>query len=72
MNTQSLQLTVKILSQKISVDWLHPYKNSNTGKSIGTGFFINDQGYILTCSHVVEQAKKHILLFQITVKIKSK
>jgi serine protease Do len=59
MNTQSLsQKTVKILSQKIGVDWLHPYKNSTTGKSIGTGFFINDKGYILTCSHVVEQAKK--------------
>ena len=59
INTQSLsQKTVKILSQKISLDWLHPYKNSSTGKSIGTGFFINDKGYILTCSHVVEQAKK--------------
>jgi serine protease Do len=59
INTQSLsQKTVKILSQKISLDWLHPYKNSSTGKSIGTGFFINDKGYILTCSHVVDQAKK--------------
>lgn len=59
MDTQSLsQKTVKILSQKISLDWIHPYKNSSTGKSIGTGFFINDKGYILTCSHVVEHAKK--------------
>ena len=59
INTQSLsQKTVKILSQKISLDWIHPYKNSNTSKSIGTGFFINDKGYILTCSHVVEHAKK--------------
>ena len=59
INTQSLsQKTVKILSQKISLDWIHPYKNSNTSKSIGTGFFINDKGYILTCSHVVENAKK--------------
>ena len=59
INTQSLsQKTVKVLSQKISLDWLHPYKNSSTGKSIGTGFFINDRGYLLTCSHVVEDAKK--------------
>ena len=59
MDTQSLsQKTVKILSQKINLDWMHPYKNSTTSKSIGTGFFINDKGYILTCSHVVEHAKK--------------
>jgi len=59
INTQSLsKKTVKILSQKISLDWIHPYQNLDTSKSIGTGFFINDKGYILTCSHVIDHAKK--------------
>lgn len=64
MDTKSLsQKTVKILSQKISMNWLEPYKNTDTHKSIGTGFFINDNGYILTCSHVVIGAKKlHITI----------
>jgi S1-C subfamily serine protease len=64
MDTKSLsQKTVKILSQKISINWLEPYKNTDTHKSIGTGFFINDDGYILTCSHVVAEAKKiHITI----------
>ena len=53
MNTLSLK-TVKILSQKINFDWIHPYKNETTSKSIGSGFFIDNQGHILTCSHVVE------------------
>ena len=39
MNTESLSLkTVKIISQKIEINWLHPYKNTDTIKSIGTGF----------------------------------
>ena len=58
MNTESLsKKTVKVISQKIEMDWFHPYKNSSTSKSIGSGFFINDKGYILTCSHVVQNAK---------------
>mgnify|MGYP000999466140 CR=1 FL=1 len=59
MNTHTLSLkTVKVLAQKIKFDWIHPYKNESTKKSVGSGFFINDKGYILTCSHVVEQSQK--------------
>lgn len=59
MNTSELsKKTVKILSQKIEYDWIHPYKNKETSKSIGSGFFIDNRGHILTCSHVIENAKK--------------
>ena len=59
MNTDSLALkTVKVISQKIVPDWIHPYKNSNTSRSIGSGFFIDSEGHILTCSHVVDDAVK--------------
>ena len=59
METNKLALkTVKVISQKIIPDWIHPYKNKNTSKSIGSGFFIDMEGHILTCSHVVDDAVK--------------
>ncbi len=50
--------TVKIISQKIEINWFHPYKNKKTEKSIGTGFFIDNNGHILTNSHVVINSNK--------------
>ena len=50
--------TVKIISQNIEFDWINPYKNNGISQSIGSGFFINDKGYIITCSHVIENSKK--------------
>lgn len=47
---------VKIICNKASVDLLLPYKISSHGQSIGTGFYINKQGNILTAAHVVEDA----------------
>ena len=50
--------TVKIISQKIEINWLHPYKNNQPSQAIGSGFFINKEGYIITCSHVIENSNK--------------
>jgi S1-C subfamily serine protease len=59
METNKLALkTVKVISQKINPDWIHPYKNKNTSKSIGSGFFIDMEGHILTCAHVIDEAVK--------------
>tara|TARA_A100001015_G_scaffold310569_1_gene412234 strand:+ start:38 stop:523 length:486 start_codon:yes stop_codon:yes gene_type:complete len=59
MNTSTLsKKTVKVISQRIEIDWIHPYKNSNTKSSIGSGFFIDNKGHIITCSHVIENSKK--------------
>ena len=59
MNTSALsKKTVKVISQKIEMDWIHPYKNSETKKSIGSGFFIDNKGHIITCSHVIQNSKK--------------
>ena len=59
MNTLELsKKTVKIFSQRIEFDWVHPYKNKDTSQGIGSGFFIDDKGHILTCSHVISHADK--------------
>ncbi len=39
-------------------DFENPQNMGNNSKSSGSGFFINKEGYILTCSHVVEDATK--------------
>ena len=44
---------VKIISNNVTFNWFKPYKTDDESESIGTGFFINNQGYILSCSHVV-------------------
>lgn len=49
---------VKIVNSFTELDWHYPYKNTNTGESVGTGFFIDDRGTIVTCAHVVENAVK--------------
>lgn len=48
----------KIIANNVSIDWLKPYKIDNDSESIGTGFFIDNEGYILTCAHVVIDAIK--------------
>ncbi len=47
---------VKIICNKASVDFLLPYKISTQGQSIGTGFYIDKKGHILTAAHVVENS----------------
>ena len=36
---------VRIISQSIILDWLEPYKNTKASTSIGSGFFIDNNGY---------------------------
>lgn len=49
---------VRIISQNISYDWNLPFNFLAVSKSIGSGFFINNKGHIITCSHVIEDAKE--------------
>lgn len=49
---------VRIISNNIEIDMFSPYKVKSDNEAIGTGFFINNEGYILTCAHVVDNSIK--------------
>lgn len=48
---------VQIFAQIGKFNWSEPYKIEAQYESRGTGFFINDQGYLVTNAHVVNEAK---------------
>ncbi len=48
---------VQVFSQVAELDLLQPYKTPTQYPTYGSGFFINDQGDIITNAHVVNQTK---------------
>jgi hypothetical protein len=50
---KNLNSIVKIMSYNVEIDWFSPFRNINEYSGIGTGFFIDNQGHILTCAHVI-------------------
>ena len=49
---------VRIISFSLSYDWYAPFRSPFETESVGTGFFFNDNGFILTCAHCVEDSMK--------------
>jgi S1-C subfamily serine protease len=47
---------VRIIAHDLGYDWLLPFQKQNSKESTGSGFFIDDEGHIMTCSHCVEDA----------------
>lgn len=48
---------VKIFVENIDINWNLPFMLDTPSHGHGTGFFIDNNGFILTCSHVVENSK---------------
>ena len=46
----------QIHSQNIKFNWIEPFKYQKSYESIGTCFLIDKKGYILTCSHVINNS----------------
>lgn len=49
---------VRIQSQGFQYNWIEPFKPVKETNGIGTGFFINKKGYIVTCAHVIDESLK--------------
>ena len=49
---------VRIQSQGYQYNWLEPFKPLEEAVGVGTGFFVNSEGYILTCAHVIDNSVK--------------
>ena len=52
------KIVVKVITSKNVIDYRRPYHIKNSAESLGTGFFFDLQGHILTCAHVVSHASK--------------
>lgn len=47
---------VQVFVQTASFNWLEPYKSPNQNKSCGSGFFIDEDGHIVSNFHVIDDA----------------
>jgi serine protease Do len=56
MKNSSEQAVVQLFVQTAMFDWLEPYKPPRQISTFGTGFFIDSDGHVLTCFHVVSEA----------------
>ena len=70
LNKKLQKSIVKIRSECSNFNWYRPYKTSDGYTSVGTGFFIDNQGTILTCCHVIENAVKIYIIIPLKVKKK--
>ena len=54
--TRFYKSIVRIVAHDVGFDWLMPFQKMAPRESSGSGFFIDREGHILTCAHVVDNA----------------
>jgi serine protease Do len=57
LQTQLKDTVVQIFTHVAEFNWLEPYKTPNQYPVAGTGFFINQEGDIVTNAHVIDQGR---------------
>jgi serine protease Do len=53
---QAQDTVVQLFVENTEFNWIEPYKSPNTYRSYGSGFFIDEQGYLVSNFHVVDKA----------------
>ena len=56
IQAEAQNAVVQVFVVTRNFNWFNPYIIHGTKQGSGTGFFINKEGEIATCSHVVEDA----------------
>ena len=54
---KSKNTVVQVFAQHTTFNWLEPYKAPQQSQGMGTAFFIDKEGHLLTNFHVIDQAK---------------
>lgn len=55
---ECMKKVVKIIAHNTMFDWKLPFQKKHANTTIGSGFFIDNKGHIITCSHCVQDATK--------------
>ncbi|KKQ33397.1 MAG: Protease Do [candidate division TM6 bacterium GW2011_GWF2_37_49] len=53
---QAKDTVVQVFVDTATFNWLEPYKTPKQSKSCGSGFFIDQEGHLLTNFHVIDEA----------------
>lgn len=57
LESSASHAVVQVFAQAIAFNWLEPYAHEEEYEQRATGFFIDEEGHLLTNSHVVQEAK---------------
>ncbi len=57
LQERSKDTVVQVISQVAEMDIRQPFKSPTQYRAAGSGFFIDDEGYLVTNAHLVAQAK---------------